>query len=122
MDAFLLCMPAGAGAGREYLIADTRSTIPSKRSSGPLLGPWRCRSAFPHYPVLPVLVAGHIIEKLCKPFGVTAPILPRRVDWYRQNRAFDIGRARRELGFHPRVELDEGLRRTGEWYRQMGYL
>ena len=76
----------------------------------------------PQYPVMPVVVAGHIVEKLCKPFGVTPPIFPRRVDWYRQNRAFDIGRARRELGYVAKVGLDEGLRLTGEWYRQMGYL
>jgi nucleoside-diphosphate-sugar epimerase len=29
----------------------------------------------------------------------------------------DIGKARRLLGFAPRVELEEGLRRTIEWYR-----
>jgi nucleoside-diphosphate-sugar epimerase len=59
---------------------------------------------------------------VCKPFGITPPIFPRRVDWYRQNRAFDIGRAKRELGYLPRVELDEGLRRTGRWYHEQGYL
>jgi nucleoside-diphosphate-sugar epimerase len=76
----------------------------------------------PHYPVMPVVAVGHVVEKLCKPFGITPPIFPRRVDWYRQNRAFDISRAKRELGYVPRVELDEGLRLTGQWYRQMGYL
>jgi nucleoside-diphosphate-sugar epimerase len=44
------------------------------------------------------------------------------VDWYRQNRAFDISRAKRELGYVARIELDEGLRRTGRWYREQGYL
>jgi nucleoside-diphosphate-sugar epimerase len=76
----------------------------------------------PHYPVWPVVALGHIVEQICKPMGVTPPIFPRRVDWYRQNRAFDITRAKRELGYAPRVELDDGLRRTGAWYREMGYL
>jgi hypothetical protein len=44
---------------------------------------------------MPVLAAGHICEKVCKPFGTTPPIFPRQVDWYRQNRAFDISRAKR---------------------------
>ena len=65
---------------------------------------------------------GHVVEKACKPFGITPPIFPRRVDWYRQNRAFDITRAKQELGYAPRVDLDEGLLRTGRWYREQGYL
>ena len=44
------------------------------------------------------------------------------MDWYRQNRAFDISKAKRELGYKPTISLDEGLRRTGEWYRAEGYL
>ncbi|MGN6173496.1 MAG: hypothetical protein ACTHPS_11180, partial [Streptosporangiaceae bacterium] len=30
---------------------------------------------------------------------------------------FSIGRARRELGFSPQVDLAEGVRRSVEWYR-----
>jgi len=121
VDAFLRCMPPGAGAGREYLIADERYYPIEEivRAVGRALDvPVRIR----HYPVLPVIVAGHICETVCKPFGVTPPIFPRRVDWYRQNRAFDITRATRELGYQPKVELEDGLRRTGEWYRTMGLL
>jgi nucleoside-diphosphate-sugar epimerase len=44
------------------------------------------------------------------------------VDWYRQNRAFNISRAKRELGYEPRIELDQGLTLTAAWYREMGYL
>ena len=35
-------------------------------------------------------------------------------------RLMDDGRARRDLGFVPRVPLEEGLRRTLAWYRQNG--
>jgi 2-alkyl-3-oxoalkanoate reductase len=121
VDAFLLCMPQGVGSGREYLIADEKyySIEDIVQAVARALDvPVR----IPHYPVLPVVAVGHIVEKLCKPLGITPPIFPRRVDWYRQNRAFDIGRAQRELGYRPLIELEEGLRRTGIWYREMGYL
>jgi nucleoside-diphosphate-sugar epimerase len=121
VDSFLLCMPPGVGHGREYLIADEKYYPIEEivRAVGRALDvPVR----IPHYPVWPVVAVGHVVEKICKPFGITPPIFPRRVDWYRQNRAFSIERAKRELGYAPRVELDEGLRRTGVWYRQMGYL
>jgi nucleoside-diphosphate-sugar epimerase len=76
----------------------------------------------PHFPVLPIVVIGHIVEKVCKPFGIVPPIFPRRVDWYRQNRAFDISKAKRDLGYLPRVPLREGLRRTAAWYKENGYI
>ena len=75
-----------------------------------------------HYPLTPLIVAGHVCEKVCAPFGLTPPIFPRRVDWYRQNRAFDITKAKRGLGYQPRVDLEEGLARTAAWYRGEGYL
>jgi nucleoside-diphosphate-sugar epimerase len=53
---------------------------------------------------------------------MTPPIFPRRVDWYRQNRAFRIDHARDDLGYRPAVGLGEGLRRTYEWYRDEGML
>ena len=31
----------------------------------------------------------------------------------------DIGRARESLGYEPRVDVTEGLRRTVEWYRSL---
>jgi len=31
----------------------------------------------------------------------------------------DIGKARKLLGFSPRVELEDGLGRTIEWYRTL---
>jgi nucleoside-diphosphate-sugar epimerase len=121
VDAFLLCMRPEAGRGREYLIADEKY-YPIEEIVEAVARALDVAIRIRHYPVLPVVVLGHVVEKVCKPFGVAPPIFPRRVDWYRQNRAFDITRARHELGYVPKVPLEEGLRRTGQWYRQMGYL
>ncbi len=121
VDAFMLCLPRGAGDGRVYLIADERY-YPIEEIVKAVGRALDVKVRIPHYPVMPVVVAGHLVEKACRPFGITPPIFPRRVDWYRQNRAFDITRARRELGYVPKVDLEDGLRRTGEWYRQVGYL
>lgn len=121
VDAFVLAMEEGKGDGEAYLVADEHYVEIEDlvRRVGQVL---EMDVKVPHFPVWPVVAAGHVCEKLCRPFGITPPIFPRRVDWYRQNRAFRIDKAKRDLGYRPRVDLDEGLRRTAAWYRQEGYL
>lgn len=121
IDACMLSMEEGRGDGEAYLIADEHY-IEIKELVQRTAQALNVQVKIPHFPVLPVVIAGHICEKLCKPFKVTPIIFPRRVDWYRQNRAFSIDKAKRDLQYRPAVDIDEGLRRTGEWYRAEGYL
>lgn len=121
VDAFVLAQEPGRGDGRAYLIADADYVTIEDL----VLAVGRALDVdvrIRHFPILPLIVAGHVFEKVCKPFRITPPIFPRRVDWYRQNRAFDISAARRDLGYDPQVDLDKGLRRTADWYRAEGYL
>ena len=121
MDAFVLAMEPGKGAGQAYLIADEEYlTIEDLvRRAAAVMGQ---EFKFRYFPVWPVVAAGHVVEALCKPFGIEPPLHPRRVDWYRQDRGFRIDKARRDLGYQPKVGLDEGLRRAAEWYRSEGML
>lgn len=121
VDAFMLGMEPGAGAGEEYIIGDEEyfSIEELVQRVGHALD---VKVWIPHLPLPPLIVAGHICEKLCKPIGINPPIFPRRVDWFRQVRAFRIDKAKRDLNYRPKVGIDEGLRLTGEWYRQEGYL
>jgi nucleoside-diphosphate-sugar epimerase len=121
VDAFVLAMEERVGEGEAYLIADDEYVTIEElvRRVATALG---VDVKIPHFPVWPAVAAGHVCEKLCRPFGLTPPIFPRRMDWYRQNRAFRIDKAKRDLGYEPRVGLDEGLRRTADWYRHEGYL
>lgn len=121
MDAFVLAMEPGVGAGETYLIADEEYvTIENLvRRAARAMG---TTARFVRMPVWPVVAAGHVVEALCKPLGIAPPLHPRRVDWYRQNRAFKIDKAKRGLGYQPRIGLDEGLRRAAQWYRGEGLL
>jgi len=73
-------------------------------------------------PVWPFWLAGALCEAVCVPFGVEPPIYRRRVKFFTNNRWFDISRARTELGFAPRMPLREGLRRTLDSYRTLGWV
>jgi nucleoside-diphosphate-sugar epimerase len=71
-----------------------------------------------HLPVWPFWIAGALCELLCAPFGIEPPLYRRRVDFFTKSRAFDISRARQELGFTPQVGLKEGIARSLAWYRE----
>jgi nucleoside-diphosphate-sugar epimerase len=73
-------------------------------------------------PYRPVRLAAVAVEALCRPLGVQPPIYPRRVDFYAHDYEFDTTRARRDLGFVPEVDVEEGVRRTIAAYRQEGLL
>jgi nucleoside-diphosphate-sugar epimerase len=73
-------------------------------------------------PAAPIQLAGDLVEALCVPFGIEPPLHRRRVDFWTKSRAFSIEKARRMLGYAPRVDLEEGLARTAASYRDAGWL
>jgi len=121
VDAFILTLEIDKGKGGTYIIGD-EEYLPIKDlvlKTGKAMG---IDIKVVHLPLLPLIVAGHICEKACKPFKVAPPIFPRRVDWFRQVRAFKIDKAKSELGYKPRIGIEEGLERTAKWYKREGYL
>ncbi|MBI5669321.1 MAG: NAD-dependent epimerase/dehydratase family protein [Chloroflexi bacterium] len=75
-----------------------------------------------HIPLAPVMLAARVCRAMCKPLGIEPPLYPRRLDFFRKHRAFDITKARTVLGYHPMVDLRTGLRQTADWYRAHNYL
>ena len=75
-----------------------------------------------HLPVWPFWLAGAACEAVCAPFGIEPPLYRRRVDFFTKSRAFDISRARAELGYAPAVGLREGIHRTLAWYREQRWV
>ena len=75
-----------------------------------------------HLPVWPFWLAGAACELVCEPLKIEPPLYRRRVAFFTKSRAFDITRARTEIGYTPRVGLREGIRRTLDWYRTKGWL
>ena len=73
-------------------------------------------------PLKPVLFLADICEKVCVPWGIEPPIHRRRVSFFQNNRAFAIDKARNILGFNPQTTLQEGIRKTIEWYEKEGLI
>ena len=121
VEGFRLCGEHPAAPGRTYILAGGEVTTLNE-----LVGIVAEVAGVPaprlHLPVWPVWMAGAACEAVCAPLGIEPPIYRRRVDFFTKSRAFDIRRARTEIGFAPQVALRNGIRRTIDWYRTHGWL
>ena len=75
-----------------------------------------------HLPLGPLLLAAKACETVCRPLGIDPPLHVRRCEFYMKARAFDNAKAKRVLGFAPRISMREGVRRTAAWYAQQGLI
>jgi len=106
-QAFLLCGPS-------YVTQRDLAALVARHTGGQVL-PFRI-------PALPIQWAGDLVEAVCVPLGLEPPLHRRRVDFWTKSRAFTIEKARRLLGYAPKVDLDEGIARTAASYREAGWL
>lgn len=121
IDAFELAAAKPEARGQTYLIGDEQY-LPIKELVTKVGEAMGIDVKIVHLPFRPVWLAAVVCEALCTPLGISPPLFRRRVDWYRQVRAFSIDKARRELGYRPAVGIEEGLSRTYRWYLDNGYL
>ncbi|GIW54483.1 MAG: hypothetical protein KatS3mg082_0887 [Nitrospiraceae bacterium] len=105
VDAFELAAATEGIRGSTYIIADERYYTLNElvRQVGKAMGiDVRIRRV----PFWPLWLAAFATEMACKPLRITPPLFRRRVDWFRQVRAFSIDKAKKELGYQPKVGLE----------------
>ena len=121
VEGFRLCGTHPSAANRTYILAGGEVTtlnalVALVAEGAGVPAPTR------HLPAWPIWMAGAACETICAPLGIEPPLYRRRVDFFTKSRAFDITRAKTEIGFAPRVGLREGIRRSLDWYRTEGWL
>jgi nucleoside-diphosphate-sugar epimerase len=121
IEGILLCGRKENAIGNVYILTGTEPATLNQlvRVIAEVVGvsPTRLR-----FPVTPVYAAGLVCELVCKPFGINPPLYRRRVDFFRKTRSFDISKAKRELGFEPKIDLPTGIGLTATWYRSEGLI
>ena len=120
-ESFLLCAVAprervhcesfNIASGEPITLNEFARTIAS--SIGASLPTW-------HIPVFPVWMAALACELICKPFGIKPPLFRRRVGFFTHDRAFDLSKAQRQLGYESKWDHRRGVAETIAWYRANG--
>lgn len=119
--ALLLCAGRPQAPGRSYNIAGKRPVTVyelataiahalGKNLQAGSIPLWLANLAADIFAIIPGLQGQH------------APLTRSRVTFLTHSRMYDISRARAELGYVPRVELEEGMKLTAQWYDQHHYL
>jgi len=121
VQGLLLGLDCPQAVGGTYIIAGGRPVTVAElaQTIGKALGkvPYRFR-----LPVWAAMWVAHWSDRLGGALGFDPPLTLSRVRFLTENRACRIDRARDELGYCPRVLIEEGIRRTVLWYQARGYL
>lgn len=121
VDAFELAVEKEEAVGQTYIIGDKEYYTLNEivKIVGEVQGK---EISIVHLPFWPLWISALLCEGICAPFNITPPLFRRRVDWFRQVRAFDVSKAMQELDYKSKVDLRTGLARTAEWYKKNDFL
>ncbi len=121
IEAFSLAAGIPDAAGNIFVVAGEKPVSTNEMVSAIAE---RMGTRVPGYrvPLSPLLFLAYVMEKSFQPFGIKPPIYRRRMDFFTKNFALSQEKAKRILGFQPKIGLPEGISSTAEWYRSMEYL
>ena len=117
----LLLAAESGGTGETYLITN-RESLPFdsiRKILQQALGIYRLPLYIPEWAAL---TAASFIEKVFPALGKVPPVARKNIESTLADRVFSIDKARREIGFNPRIDPEEGLKETVEWYKEQGWV
>ena len=121
IDGFMLAAENKEALGRVFTIAGPEYTS-IRQLVETVAGVLGKRPPRLTVPFLPVYGAAVVCDVTCRTIGIDPPLYPRRVEFFKLDRAFSTARAQRLLGYRPKVTLADGLARTAAWYEGEGLI
>lgn len=120
-DAFVLCAEREEAVGEVFIIGDDRAITLNETVAivSEALGMSRPKLKLPYFTLY---MAATACEIAYKPFGIAPPLYRRRAHWFHSNRAFDISKAKRILGFQPQIKPEVGLADMVRSYKEAGWI
>jgi nucleoside-diphosphate-sugar epimerase len=118
VTGLLLAARSPSAPGRSFVLAGPEAVTSRAMLEAVLRSLDRDGRILP-LPLAPLMAAARALEGVLRPLGVQPPLHPRRMDFFRRSFAFTLEEAK-ELGYQPRVGLDEGMQETAQWYLERG--
>jgi len=121
VNGFILASEKKEALGEVFIIGGEKYTTLDELF-GLISNEFNVPSTKIHIPLLPVEILSTIIEYAYKPFKKEPPLYRRRVAFFKKDRAFDISKAKKILGYKPEFDLQKGIHTTAKWYIENGYI
>lgn len=118
VDGFILAMEAGK-AGERYIFTNENTRLfDCYNLIAQLLKKPKIRFRLPKISYYPMYLLAAVLQNLSK----NPPITTETVRWSFNFRYYDSTKARRELGWSPKISLEESFSRAINYYRETGVL
>jgi nucleoside-diphosphate-sugar epimerase len=117
VQGFILCGEKPEALGETYIIAGQKAITLNELTNriAKVLGVKKPQWRIPFWLLWHASV---LCEHTCKPLGLRPPLFRRRADFFRKSRSFDASKIQNDLGFQTKIDLEKGLRRTANWYKE----
>jgi nucleoside-diphosphate-sugar epimerase len=120
IDAMMLALAKEEAVGRVYVVTDAEQDTTFKVYFSRLAAIAGLRPPALSLPKAVALALGAGIEAAARRFRFTPPITRTAIEFVTKHCSYSNARAEKELGYAPRVTLEEGLRRIAEAYALEG--
>jgi nucleoside-diphosphate-sugar epimerase len=121
VDGIILCGEHPGALGQIYILSGPRYTTVTELVAAVAKAVGR-EPPRGRIPLWPVMVSAVLCEALCRPLRLEPPLHKRRLDFFVNDRGFTSAKAAREIGYAPRISLEDGLARSAAWYKSEGLL
>jgi nucleoside-diphosphate-sugar epimerase len=121
LTTFLLCVERSQAPGRSYNIAGERP-VSVRNLATAIAHALGKELPAGSIPLWLANVASDLFTVMPGMKGERAPLTRSRVQFLTHSRIYDISRARSELGYSPKIGLEEGMGLTAAWYYKHHYL
>lgn len=118
VDGIILAMEKGKSGERYILSNEYVRLFDFYNLIARMLKKPKIRLRLPSVSYYPMYLLGAVLERTMK----NPPITSEAIRWHFRFRVYDSTKARRELGWKPKIPLAESIRRAIEYYKSIGVL